>query len=81
MKSPCGVMRGAVDVTYVAARLAKPPAVPAAKYTTVVVAGVVVGDAASHLATLVDRRLSPAESVIPSNAPLSVILLLVLFFL
>ena len=80
-KSPCSVVRGVVAVTDVAVGLADPSASPAKKRTTGVMAGAAVGAAAIPSATLVERHVPPAVSVISSNAPLSFILLLVLLFL
>ena len=79
-KHPHGVVRGAVAVTAAVVGLANPPAAPTAKCTSGVVVGAEVVAAASPLATLVNRHVPPAVSVIPSNAPLYVILLSVLFF-
>ena len=78
------MVRGFVAITAVAVGLVNPPAETSAKCTAGVVTGVVtgaaVGPAASPLAILVDRRVPPAVSVFQSD-PLSVILLLILFFL
>ena len=74
------MVRGVVAITAVAVGLANPPTETSAKCTAGVVTGAAVGPAASPLAILVDRRVPPAVSVFQSD-PLSVILLLILFFL